>query len=462
MYSSHPESFGHLAGHPLEATETWPRSLAFWLVVGWLALFIIRPWEIMFPWLEALRFERVYVLSTFSVILASGRLRFLRSTQTNGILLLVGALLITAIVGIEPEKTIDSIWRYIILLAFYVAVVSVVRSPLELYTLCFAFLGIYAAYLTKSEWEYFVHGRRDYAVGAGISRLIGIDSTFGSANAVGASAAVTLPWLSLSWILRNEFPAFATTQVQRRLKWGLAVYFCIAVLAIVLTNSRAGMLGALLALFLVSVAGRTLKEKKKALAAVAVICVITWLMMPEMHRNRFRSIWDSSAGSDAANYSAHARTRHFSEGWDIFTKYPITGVGIGSNRTYRGRTRAYGDRQELHNLYAKMLADTGMLGTTAFIFFLLPVFSNHRQVEKLSRLNPDIDLTTYLAVTRTASITILLMLFLGLTGNNLGRVQWVFAASLAVLSCRFAMEKVAALHWLPEDAEIHHDNASVY
>ena len=51
----------------LLARGIWPKSLALWMVAFYIALFIIRPWEQLLPWLAALRFERVYAIAMIVV-----------------------------------------------------------------------------------------------------------------------------------------------------------------------------------------------------------------------------------------------------------------------------------------------------------------------------------------------------------------------------------------------------------
>ena len=41
----------------------WPRSICLWMAALYVALFIIRPWEQLFPQLGEIHFERIYALS---------------------------------------------------------------------------------------------------------------------------------------------------------------------------------------------------------------------------------------------------------------------------------------------------------------------------------------------------------------------------------------------------------------
>lgn len=47
----------------------WPMPLVFWMAAIYIALFIIRPWERLFPALAELRFERIMVLLVAGAVL---------------------------------------------------------------------------------------------------------------------------------------------------------------------------------------------------------------------------------------------------------------------------------------------------------------------------------------------------------------------------------------------------------
>ena len=52
----------------------WSRSLGLWMVAIYIVLFLIRPWEILSPWLASFRFERMYAISMICVVVVMGRM----------------------------------------------------------------------------------------------------------------------------------------------------------------------------------------------------------------------------------------------------------------------------------------------------------------------------------------------------------------------------------------------------
>src|ERR1700730_12155977 len=49
----------------------WPRSLALWIAAFYIALYILRPWELSFAWMNEFHFERVYAICMIFAVLFS-------------------------------------------------------------------------------------------------------------------------------------------------------------------------------------------------------------------------------------------------------------------------------------------------------------------------------------------------------------------------------------------------------
>jgi hypothetical protein len=96
-------------------------------------------------------------------------------------------------------------------------------------------------YLAKALWEFFVNGQHRYDMG--VIRLEGIENTFRGPNDLAMSIVVSLPFAVFLWKNRASIAETWPASWQIRLKWGLLIYGAMAVTAIILTNSRSGMLG---------------------------------------------------------------------------------------------------------------------------------------------------------------------------------------------------------------------------
>src|SRR5262245_14299422 len=69
-----------------------PRSIAFWGLAGYLTLFIIRPWEKIWPWLGAVPVERICALGALGAIALAGRLQFRLNAQSLTVLGFLAAI----------------------------------------------------------------------------------------------------------------------------------------------------------------------------------------------------------------------------------------------------------------------------------------------------------------------------------------------------------------------------------
>ena len=68
----------------------------------------------------------------------------------------------------------------------------------------------------------------------------------------------------------------------------------------------------------------------------------------------------------------------------VFENHPFTGSGIGGYYTVY-------DNYEVHSTYFKLLGETGAIGTFAYIYFVIVLFSNFKGVSKIRKKNPYAD-----------------------------------------------------------------------
>lgn len=427
------------------------RSLLMWMIAVWIALFIIRPWEYVFPELNAFRLERTYALAVIAVALLSGGLRFPICQQTIGLLVLLFAFVASMLGAAHTELAWEKIYIFLTYIAFFFLLLSAVRTPNDLLFVVTAYIVVMGVYLGKAEWEYFVHGRHHYSMG--VSRLIGIDVTFGAPNSVASATAVSLPFVRFLWDAR---PAITCSWPQRQRKWfalGLIAYFGMAVTAIVLTNSRSGMLQ--FVFFLVFFGTGLQHSRKKTTAALIALLVLVaiWSLMPEESKGRLRTVWDAEAGPASASGSADERYTSIIIGWAMLSDSPLTGVGIGNFKPYR-MEHLDGSPTVAHSLYGQVPGETGLIGIGAFLFFISGIFANARVTKTLSRQysHPIITQLSYLAA--TCRFALLLLLVASFGGGSLYRFQWVWIAAFALL-CREQCQAIAD----EEEEKVHLDHA---
>jgi O-antigen ligase len=147
-------------------------------------------------------------------------------------------------------------------------------------------------------------------------------------------------------------------------------------------------------------------------------------------KTRFMTIIDPSVGPANAQESGQGRIQGFFVGLNLFSRFPITGVGPGGWRP------ASGMKIESHNLYGQMLGELGAVGAVAFLLLLLSIGLGVRKLLKQIKANetrPQM-LPLYHLV-QAIGISTLLLLLMGMFGHNLYRYNYVwYAAFLSVLA----------------------------
>jgi O-antigen ligase len=415
--------------------ETGPIPTSVWLTGFWLALFIIRPWEELFPELRTFRFERIYALTVLGVVIGSGLLKIRACRQTYAVLLFLTALALSTVLAYDASLAWTEFYKYLTLVVFYFVLLSVARTPHQLVFIILCYIVAMAAYLGKAEWEYVVHGRHQFSMG--VSRMVGIESTFGHPNSVAGSTVLSLPFLQFLWWRRREIADSLPQFFRRWFSPFLVAYFTLAITAVILTNSRAGAVGFTVFVILFGATRpQSPKRIKRAVFAILALAAL-WVFVPEATKNRIRTIWNSEAGPASAKSSADTREESLRAGFAMFSRRPITGVGIGNTAVYR---QAFIDGVFLapHNFYGEVFGETGIIGAAAFIFLIASLFANIRATRNLARSYCDPTITTLADLARTCGYVVVLLLVSGITGDGMLRFQWLWLAAFALLARNFS------------------------
>ena len=416
------------------AGEFWPRSPLLWMTAFWILLYVIRPWEALFPQLAALQVERMYCSLVLVYATVSGLLRLDLSRQTVAALSLFAAFYVSSALGINPARGAESIYKLLVHIAMYLIIISSLRRVEDLPFLAFAYVLAVGLYLGKAEWEYFIHGRHQWSMG--VPRLLGIDLTYRHPNGVGASTVLSLPFWYFLWRLRLDLFTPAV-RYHRFLLLGLKIYPVIAVVAVLLTNSRGSMLGLLVFGFLSAVGNDFSPKLIKRLLIVGVAAFLFLLfLIPETQRERLTTLWDDDAGSTSAHNSAESRLAGAKAGWQMFQRFPLAGVGTGTLQQYRPIID--GAHQEAHNLYGQLLGEFGVIGASAFAFFVLSIFANLRRAGIAVQDSEEGDGSLIDNFALAVRDSLLLLCFFGLGSTNYHRFNWYFLAALAAAAATIA------------------------
>ena len=305
----------------------WPRRFALWMAAFYLALFVIRPWERLFPSLAVIHFERLYAIAMILAVAGTCGIRLRWSSQTAAVFSLFAAIGVAAVCAWKPEPAWEGAYLYLTLVVFYVVLVSVVRTPYELLFIVACYIVTMAVYLAKAQWEYrFNSAIWSYDQGR-MTRMIGIERMFGDPNYLAESIVVSLPMLLFLFRVRRQFTATWPRSWRLWFGWGLGAYLLLALTSLVFTNSRAGMATFVVFVVLVSLREGGLGRKALYLCTYSLLLLGTWLVLPAEHQNRLRSLWDPESGPEYARASGEGRLQGFRTGIEMCRRFPVTGVG---------------------------------------------------------------------------------------------------------------------------------------
>lgn len=434
------------------------------LLAAYLFLLIFRPYE-YWPNLGEFRVERVYMLCFMAIVFLSKEKRFIPSTLNGAIIFFSLTLLISGIFAISWDASWRVIEDYLKYVVFYFMVILCVRDERDFRFIILAFISVMFLYVGKSAWEFFVHGRHVYRMG--IARMIGIDITYGDPNSFSATICYSLP---LAWaMIRSKFENIN----MRRCLWA---YGCLALVAIIMTGSRSGMVTALLFFLIIF-----LSSSRKFLATfvIAMVLIFSWQAMPDDLQTRFLSTFVDDVGPENAQQSAAGRMEGFRHGMSLFAENPILGVGPNNYPL------SWDIRMNAHNLYGQLLGELGIFGGLSFGVILILMITSNRSIVRtfklmgrrgdfkdsvtpvpidvhvtdsrnnhhlpsqreskrgkpfFENLGP-VPLVFYSFVAQANIQTIILMLFKGWGDHNLYRYTWLWLAALTVLGHHFFQQE---------------------
>jgi hypothetical protein len=386
--------------------------------------------------MQALRVERIYGIAMLLAVLLTGR-RVRWSGQTLAVIAFGMAVVVSTLQAWRAELAWPMMYQYATVVVTYFVIMATCRRLSDVNFLILTYVGTMYVYLAKSLWEYFVHDRHEFA--QDVSRLVGIERTYGEPNAVAMSAVLSLPMWYYLWCCRSELTSQLSSLWRRLFVVTLWTYPLVAVVAVGLTNSRAGMVG--LAAFVAGVfwLNRSTIKPWRAAVLAPLLLLGLWLVAPEEQQQRLRTLWNPQAGPANAQASAEGRWQGFQAALQMLEQRPLTGVGVGNFVAYRV---AHLDGVPLvaHNLPGQILGETGWLGGGCFLLLVGALCRNLRKVRRLS--DTWHDWKRYGQLAAALQLTLFLLLLFGLSLHNGLRYNWLWIAAFASLAEEFCRAEV--------------------
>lgn len=400
-----------------------------WLLIGYMFLFIDRPFEV-WPWLGDLRVERVYMLLTLAVWVVHPGKRFLPNAQHAAYFAFACAVLFAWAMSPWAATGQPVVEDWLKIVVFYVLLVTSVHDEKGLKRVACGFVAVMGLYLLHSFREYLA-GRHTYRMG--IARMIGVDTTLGDPNSFGASIIFALP---IAWAL---WKSDLGGRLGRNLILG---YVALSSLCVLLTGSRGSLIG-LVVWFGILIWGT--RYRMTALAGFAVGAPLAFVALPESLQTRFETIVNPDVGPANAKESGEGRLLGLTLGFKQWMNSPLTGIGPGAWRP------ANNTKIESHSLYGQLVGETGTLGLLAFLAMLVCFRANLRAVARVRREVPAWENDLVFTLPRAVGVALFLLLLMGLGGHNLFRFTWLWYGGFLIIARHCVARRLA--NWEPEAEE---------
>lgn len=394
-------------------------SIVLIMTCIYIFLFIERPWETI-SYLKGIPIERTYAILMILVSFCHGKFVITASPVNKWVygLLLIHFLL--APFAFLPGAAVDQGVEFAKAVVLYLLMLSVADTPRSFKILLKTYAITMVVYILHSLWEYH-NGRHQWRMG--ISRMMGVDESFGDPNGFGASIVLSLPIIYS--LLRYE--------PQRWMRYLYSVYFILAILCVILTGSRSAfmVLAFSLIVYVLTQKGRRLSVM---LIIAGVLSLVVWTVMPDEKQERIRSLWDDRAGPANAHASAKGRLIGWKVSWKMFKQKPLTGVGPGGENYIRYRIANGIDEPgpksptQAHNLYGQVLAEFGIVGAFMFIGLIASMLRSCLATRsRLHALQMDHNFFSYFG--GVIIVCTLELLIFGLGGHNFYRPLWLWLAA---------------------------------
>ena len=386
-----------------------------WLLVGYMFLFIHRPFE-FWPLLGDIHLERLYIAFVFVIWLVQPK-QWLPNAQHLAYAAFASAVFLCWAMSPYADAGQQVVEDWFKIVFFYVMFVTIVHDEKTLRKLVIGFVTVMGIYMAHSFKEY-LGGRHTYRMG--IARMIGVDMTQGDPNSFGASIVFALPFAALFW----------NTARTKWMRFCVITYLCLSGGCILLTGSRSSLLGLLL---WSSIVIWRSSHRMKGVIAAAICAPLMFFALPDELQTRFETIVNPDVGPANAKVSGEGRLEGLTKGADLFMESPATGHGPGAWRP------AAHSKLESHNLYGQIMGEMGFAGVATFAAILICYWMNLRWMKHYRLQHPQRKDDFVFHLAGAVGMGIFLMLFEGNFGHNLFRHNWLWYGGFLIIA-RYCVE----------------------
>ena len=347
----------------------------FYGLLVYLVLFYAQPAG-RFPFLQPFRLE--LVLAVVLILgaareIAAGRMRIDENRINLAIIGFFAFLVLSMPFALVKTRALDGFVRIAKLLPIYLMIVSCMRDERRLRIFIYVYLSLIALIFVQPVLtSHFVYNNH-------MMRLAGITGYFAHPNQLGM---ITSSHLAFYYYLMFY-------EKSKILKCTHFAMILIGIRAVMLTQSRTGMLGVIAFGGFVWIFGK----RKVPMAIAMLLClVVAWQFMPDKSKERFLSLTKigkvlSTERSEFADDekemlgSMASRFELSRRSVIAFVENPVMGVGLNCFSSWSGQR--WGNWWfPPHNTYLQAVAELGIIGTGAFFLIIYYTLQNLRRAER--------------------------------------------------------------------------------
>jgi hypothetical protein len=312
-------------------------------------------------------------------------------------------------------------------IVFYFFTVSIIDTEFRLKAFLFVFVGTQVfrvleplyLHVTTGYW-----GSSTFMAGEFMSRLAGAPADIINSNGLASVILTALPFVHF-WALDKKSVA----------RIGVYVFLAGAMgWALLLTASRSGMIGLLVALVAIGLMHR---HSWRVIAAVGLGAVLFFSSLGGLQRDRYESIYRSDV---AGASTAKGRIEGIFTDIRVGLSRPIFGHGLGTSA--EALFNEAGGTHKSHNMYTETLIELGVIGLFILLRYLMaisaPVVRIARAVRSGDLANQSGVLTW---VPKALLVWITTNLVFSLAAYGLSNYDWYLVGGLAVCVARLMQER---------------------
>lgn len=335
----------------------------------------------------------------------------------------------SGLTGVLVSKSLEDFWiTYVVILQVF-AMVWIVYGILRMQkeSANGIFIGLMCGSIVQIASVFL--GIQSLAAGISEERVIGLTE---NPNALG----FMMIWSVMAAFFLWGIPG----RLQKWVRVGVIAYLPLCCYVLLTTASRKCLLGFLLLAGLWTMWASVVRKNSfgRALRLVAFILFVglaasqfTFVMENTLMGQRFKGFFKSGGNSVYGSVEREDRYWMYVDGWNIFRKYPVCGVGLGNFVNY------YWLGEYSHSDYIEPLATTGLIGFLLYHSF--NIFLLLRTLRLIRRVRDPVVLYRL----KMVIISIVVNMFLG-TGSPHATSQHVYL--LLTFFCVYTSELEGLMH----------------